>query len=257
MPIGADQKQHLELARDLAAAPEPPLRRGHAWSCPRRSITEAPIVPGDDGRKMSKSYGNTIPLFAPQKALRDALMKYKSDSAPLEAPRNPTARSCTSCTSWSRAKPTRARWRRKLRAGGYGWGHAKQALVAELEAHLAPLRERYRELRADEARLDACSTTAPTARARSPSARWNACAPRSASVVDVQVHAECQADAALARCGADFIIRRAVALGGWASRRGSPCTTASENKPKLSDMRDQRWRTTLWCKVIASFMYHS
>jgi tryptophanyl-tRNA synthetase len=154
VPIGADQKQHLELARDVA------LRVNHHYGegtvvVPEALITEAPIVPGDDGRKMSKSYGNTIPLFAPQKALRDALMKYKSDSAALEAPKEPDGAIVYELYKLVASEDAAAEMASKLRAGGYGWGHAKQALVAELEAHLAPLRERYRELRADERGLDA------------------------------------------------------------------------------------------------------
>jgi tryptophanyl-tRNA synthetase len=153
VPIGADQKQHLELARDIA------LRLNHHYGegtvvVPEALITEAPIVPGDDGRKMSKSYGNTIPLFAPQKALRDALMKYKSDSAALEAPKEPEGAIVYELYKLVASADAAAEMASKLRAGGYGWGHAKQALVSELETHLAPLRERYRDLRADERRLD-------------------------------------------------------------------------------------------------------
>src|SRR5690349_7732670 len=74
VPIGADQKQHLELARDVA------VRLNHRYGegtvvVPEALVTEAPLVPGDDGRKMSKSYGNTIALFAPTKVLRDGIMK--------------------------------------------------------------------------------------------------------------------------------------------------------------------------------------
>jgi tryptophanyl-tRNA synthetase len=153
VPIGADQKQHLEVARDVA------VRINHHYGegtvvVPEALITEAPLVPGDDGRKMSKSYGNAIPLFAPQKALRDALMKFKSDSAPLEAPKQPEGAVVYELYKLVADDAAVAEMARKLRAGGYGWGHAKQELVAALEAHIAPLRERYLALRADEAALD-------------------------------------------------------------------------------------------------------
>jgi tryptophanyl-tRNA synthetase len=154
VPVGADQRQHLEIARDLG------LRVNHHYGdgtlvVPEALITEAPIVPGEDGRKMSKSYGNTIPLFLPPKALRDAMMKYKSDSTPLEAPKEPNGAIVYELYKLVASEADALEMARKLRAGGYGWGHAKQALAAELEAHIAPLRERYLALRADEAGLDA------------------------------------------------------------------------------------------------------
>lgn len=154
VPIGSDQKQHLELTRDVA------VRLNHLYGegtvvVPEALITEAPLVPGDDGRKMSKSYGNSIPLFAPQKALRDGIMKFKSDSAPLEAPKEPDGAVVFELYKLVADEAQAAEMARKLRAGGYGWGHAKQELAAALEAHIAPMRERYLTLRADEARLDA------------------------------------------------------------------------------------------------------
>jgi tryptophanyl-tRNA synthetase len=153
VPIGADQKQHLELARDLA------MRVNHHYGegtvvIPEALIGEAPMIAGHDGRKMSKSYGNTIPLFAPQKALRDALMKYKSDSAALEAPKEPDGAVVYELYKLVASESDASEMAKKLRAGGYGWGHAKQELFAALDAQLAPLRERYTELRADEAQLD-------------------------------------------------------------------------------------------------------
>jgi tryptophanyl-tRNA synthetase len=121
---------------------------------PEALITEAPILPGDDGRKMSKSYGNTIPLFAPPKALRDAILKYKSDSAPLEAPKEPEGAIVFELYKLVASDAQVQEMAEKLRAGGYGWGHAKQELFTVLDAQLAPLRERYAALRADEPMLD-------------------------------------------------------------------------------------------------------
>jgi tryptophanyl-tRNA synthetase len=153
VPIGADNKQHLEIARDVA------VRINHHYGegtvvVPEALITEAPILPGDDGRKMSKSYGNTIPLFAPQAALRDAIMKYKSDSAPLEAPKQPEGAIVFELYKLVASEAQVQEMAGKLRAGGYGWGHAKQELFTALDAQLAPLRERYAALRADERKLD-------------------------------------------------------------------------------------------------------
>ncbi|MFI5307764.1 MAG: tryptophan--tRNA ligase [Polyangiales bacterium] len=153
VPIGADQKQHLELARDAAT------RLNHLYGegtvvVPEALVTDAPIVPGPDGRKMSKSYGNTIPLFAPQKALRDAVMKFKSDSAPLEAAKEPEGALVYELFKLIASEADTRQMADKLRAGGYGWGHAKQALFEALDVQLAPLRARYLELRADETALD-------------------------------------------------------------------------------------------------------
>jgi tryptophanyl-tRNA synthetase len=153
VPIGADQKQHLELARDVA------VRLNHHYGegtvvVPEALITEAPILPGDDGRKMSKSYGNTIPLFAPAKALREAILKYKSDSAPLEAPKEPEGAIVFELYKLVASEAQIAEMAQRLRAGGYGWGHAKQELFGVLDAQLAPLRERFAALRADERMLD-------------------------------------------------------------------------------------------------------
>jgi len=153
VPIGADQKQHLELARDVAARVNHHYGEGTVV-VPEALITEAPILPGDDGRKMSKSYGNTIPLFAPPKALREAILKYKSDSAPLEAPKQSEGAIVFELYKLVASDAQVKEMADKLRAGGYGWGHAKQELFSVLDAQLAPLRERYAALRADEPMLD-------------------------------------------------------------------------------------------------------
>lgn len=154
VPVGQDQKQHIELARDIAT------RVNHLYGegtvvVPQPLIAEAPVVPGFDGRKMSKSYGNTIPLFLPEKALRGAVMKVKSDSTPLEAPKQAEGALVYDLYKLVASPEQAADLAKKLRAGNYGWGHAKQALFEVLEAHLAPMRERYRELRSRPEQLDA------------------------------------------------------------------------------------------------------
>jgi tryptophanyl-tRNA synthetase len=153
VPVGADQKQHVELARDIAQ------RLNHVYGegtvvLPQPVLNDAPLILGLDGRKMSKSKGNSIALFTPQKALRDAIMKYKSDSAPLEAPKEPAGTTVFELYKLVASEADVAEMARKLRAGGYGWGHAKQQLFEALDAHLAPLRVRYLELRADKDALD-------------------------------------------------------------------------------------------------------
>jgi tryptophanyl-tRNA synthetase len=154
VPVGADQKQHLEIARDIA------VRMNHVYGegtvvVPEALITDAPIVPGSDGRKMSKSYGNTIPLFAPSKALRSAILKVKSDSTPLETPKEPEGALVFDLYKLVASEAQTAELAAKLRAGNYGWGHAKQELYEVLEARIAPMRERYSELRKNPEEIDA------------------------------------------------------------------------------------------------------
>ncbi|MFW6051406.1 MAG: tryptophan--tRNA ligase [Myxococcota bacterium] len=154
VPVGKDQKQHLELTRDVA------LRLNHLYGegtvvVPDALIAEAPLVPGTDGEKMSKSRGNTIPLFAPPKQLRKVVMRIATSSEPLEAPKEPEPSTVFQLYRQV-ATPDQTRdMERKLREGGYGWGHAKEDLYHALEAELGPKRALYEELRSDEPRLEA------------------------------------------------------------------------------------------------------
>ena len=154
VPVGRDQVQHLELARDAAA------RLNHLYGddlvkVPEALISEAPLVPGLDGRKMSKSYGNTIPLFAPAAQLQSTVMKIVTGSEGLDEPKEAEGSSVFQLYSLVASEEAQREMATRLRQGGYGWGHAKQALAAALETQLAPLREHYQYLRRDEANLDA------------------------------------------------------------------------------------------------------
>jgi len=153
VPVGRDQVQHLELARDIA------VRVNHLYGdgtvvVPEALITEAPLVPGNDGRKMSKSYDNTVPLFAPAKQLRKEVMKFKSDSTALEDPKEPEGAVVFELYKAVASEAQVQAMAQKLRAGGYGWGHAKEDLFQAIDAEIAPHRERYEALRADEAAID-------------------------------------------------------------------------------------------------------
>jgi tryptophanyl-tRNA synthetase len=152
VPVGRDQKQHLEVARDLAE------RFNHLFGetlvVPEPVIRSEVLVPGLDGRKMSKSYGNTVPLFAPAKELKSAIMKIVTGSEPLEAPKEAEGTTVFAVHKMIASEEQSAELARKLRAGNFGWGHAKQDLFEVLEAELGPKRERYLALRADEAALD-------------------------------------------------------------------------------------------------------
>jgi tryptophanyl-tRNA synthetase len=153
VPVGVDQQQHLELARDIA------VRLNHVYGgdtvvVPRAVITESRQIPGLDGRKMSKSYGNIIPLFEPAAALKKAVMSIQSDSTPLEAPKDPESSYVFQVFRAIASEQQAEQMADRLRAGGYGWGHAKQDLLILLEEQLAPMRERYQQLRNDETKLD-------------------------------------------------------------------------------------------------------
>ena len=155
VPIGQDQKQHLELARDMAE------RVNHVWGAgtlvvPEPFLSEAPLVPGLDGRKMSKSLGNSVPLFEDGKALRKLVMKFVTGSEPLEAPKPSDGTTVFELYKLVASEAEVAAMREKLHAGGaYGWGHAKQDLYEALERELGGRRETFKALRADEAKLDA------------------------------------------------------------------------------------------------------
>jgi tryptophanyl-tRNA synthetase len=153
VPVGQDQRQHIELARDVAN------RVNHVFGAgtlvvPEPVIQEDLLVPGLDGQKMSKSHGNVIPLFATQKELKKIVMSIVSSSEPLEAPKEPEGTTLYTLYTHVAGAEKAELLAQKLRAGGYGWGHAKLDLLSALEDELAPLRERYLKLRADEAELD-------------------------------------------------------------------------------------------------------
>ncbi|MCA9535325.1 MAG: tryptophan--tRNA ligase [Myxococcales bacterium] len=152
VPVGKDQKQHLELCRDVAQ------RVNHVYGegtlvVPEPVIAEGPLVPGTDGEKMSKSRGNTLPLFATEKALRKMVMKIKTSSEALPDPK--PAAGTTVYELLAQVSPSAAPGlAEKLAAGGFGWGDAKQVLFEAIEAELGPKRDHYEALRADEAGLD-------------------------------------------------------------------------------------------------------
>lgn len=153
VPVGKDQKQHVEMARNMAGSfnaiygedilkqPEPILQE------------EVMLIPGLDGRKMSKSYNNTIPLFAPEKQLRKKLMSLKTDSTPLEDPKTLKKTTLGDLFKLFGTKEQMTDLETRLNAGGLGWGHAKQELFEVINESIKEARTRYEELRKDETRL--------------------------------------------------------------------------------------------------------
>ncbi|MCA6073393.1 tryptophan--tRNA ligase [Fulvivirga sedimenti] len=127
VPVGKDQKQHLEMTRDLASAFN--HQYGDTFVIPEARIDESVMtIPGTDGQKMSKSYGNTIDIFLPDKQLRKQVMTIVTDSTPLEEPKNPDTCNVFTLYSLLGSPEQIAELRKNYLGGNYGYGHAKQAL---------------------------------------------------------------------------------------------------------------------------------
>jgi tryptophanyl-tRNA synthetase len=154
VPVGRDQAQHLEIAADLADAFARAYRPG-LLPAPRALVDEQlATLPGLDGRKMSKSYGNTIPLFATARQTEKLVARIVTDSRTPEQPKNPDG--CTLITllrafaAPDTVQPVEARYQH----GGIGYGEVKRLLAAEINAHLQPARDRYQQLLADPRQVD-------------------------------------------------------------------------------------------------------
>lgn len=144
VPVGKDQKQHVEIARDLA------IRFNNEWGDVLRVpepyiLDETAVVPGLDGAKMSKSYGNTIDLFTPPKQLRKKIMSIVTDSTPVEDPKDPENDTIFALYSLFATEEERDALAARYRAGGMGYGDAKKALHEKVEALVAPARDRRNE----------------------------------------------------------------------------------------------------------------
>jgi tryptophanyl-tRNA synthetase len=141
VPVGQDQKQHLEMTRDIAQ------RFNHTYDCEALILPEpytlddTAAVPGTDGQKMSKSYGNTIQMFAPNKQLKKSVMSIVTDSTPVECSKDPKA---VVFQIWDlfASETERAEMAERAAAGGLGYGEVKKDILERLLAYFAPMRER-------------------------------------------------------------------------------------------------------------------
>lgn len=152
VPVGEDQAQHLEIARDIAQK----FNRtyGEILRVPQVVLQkDAKVIPGLDGRKMSKSYDNHIPLFEEPNKLKKMVAKIKTDSLPPEAPKE-TAGSILFELYQLFAKPEQVEEMRTKYAKGIGWGYVKEDLFQALDEHLREPRERYKQLMADTSQID-------------------------------------------------------------------------------------------------------
>jgi tryptophanyl-tRNA synthetase len=157
VPVGKDQVQHVEIARDIAQRINSAYGKDgkEVLRLPKAKLEEnAAIVPGIDGRKMSKSYGNQIPLFAPPKQMEKIVKSIKTDSTPPEEPKDPDASTIFQIYK-AVASPEECNALAERYRAGIGWGDAKKALAERLELELAPARGRYDALMADTKKIDA------------------------------------------------------------------------------------------------------
>ena len=154
VPVGKDQKQHVEMARDMAGSFNSIYGEG-VIRLPQPVIRpDVALIPGIDGQKMSKSYNNTIDIFAPEKALRKQILSIVTDSTPLEDPKSMKDSALGSLYSAFANKEQYEDLETRLQAGGLGWGHAKQELFELVNNSISETRAAYTELRSDEAYLD-------------------------------------------------------------------------------------------------------
>ncbi len=154
VPVGKDQKQHLEFTRDVAERFNHQM--GETFVLPDARIDEqVMLVPGTDGEKMSKSRNNLVRLFAPEKELKQDVMGIVTDSAPLEAPKDPETNNVYKLFKLVAPADAVGAMAEKFRAGGYGYGHAKKELLAALLDGYRTERETYARLMDDKAELDA------------------------------------------------------------------------------------------------------
>ncbi len=148
VPVGRDQKQHVEVTRDIALKFN--QRFGEVFTLPEPSIREdVAVVPGVDGQKMSKSYDNHIELFGEPKAVKQRVMRIVTDSTPLEEPKDPARCNVFALYRLFATKEEQADLADRYRQGGFGYGDAKKALWAVMERELTPFRERREELALD------------------------------------------------------------------------------------------------------------
>lgn len=148
VPVGKDQKQHLEVTRDIAIRFN--NRYGDTLVVPEAMIQEdVAVIPGTDGQKMSKSYGNAIEIFGEGKPVRSKFMKIVTDSTPLEDPKNPDTCNVFALYKLLATPEEQAELRAKYLAGGMGYGVAKQALYEKYDSYFKPMRERRKELAAN------------------------------------------------------------------------------------------------------------
>ena len=153
VPVGKDQKQHIEMTRDLAVKMNETF--GHVFKLPEPRIQAATqTVPGIDGQKMSKSYGNNIDIFGDEKETRKRVMSIVTDSTPVDASKDPANSTIFKLYSLVASKDEIAEMRERFVKGGTGYGDFKKQLFEKLWEYFAPMRKRRQEILSDESYID-------------------------------------------------------------------------------------------------------
>lgn len=154
VPVGKDQKQHVEFARDIAGYFNNTY--GETFKLPEPVINEdSGILPGLDGRKMSKSYDNTIPLFAPSNELKKKIMRIITDSKTPEEPKNPDESTIFQIYKCFANKSEISALRKRFLDGGMGYGEAKTILFEKIDSVISAPRAEYERLLANKSEIDA------------------------------------------------------------------------------------------------------
>jgi tryptophanyl-tRNA synthetase len=153
VPVGKDQKQHIEITRDLAVKMNETF--GPIFKLPEPRIQAATeVVPGIDGQKMSKSYGNNIDIFGGEKETRKRIMSIVTDSTPVEAPKDPEKSTTFQLYSLVASRNEVADMRERFQKGGVGYSDFKKQLFEKLWDYFAPMRNRREEILADKSYID-------------------------------------------------------------------------------------------------------
>jgi tryptophanyl-tRNA synthetase len=154
VPVGRDQVQHIEMAQDIAQS----VNANYGESIlkvPSAAVQdEVAVVPGLDGRKMSKSYNNTIPLFVSEETLHKTIRRIVTNSQPVEEPKDPDVSQIFQLYKLFSDNNEQAALASRYRLGGMGWGEAKEELFRVVNRQLTPIRERYDAIMADIPALD-------------------------------------------------------------------------------------------------------
>jgi tryptophanyl-tRNA synthetase len=153
VPVGKDQKQHIEITRDIATRINEAY--GNVFKLPESRINpQTETVPGIDGQKMSKSYGNNIDIFGDEKETRKRVMSIVTDSTAVESPKDPERSTIVQLYSLFATKDEVAGMRDRFKKGGTGYGDFKKELFEKLWAYFAPMRKRREELLRDKSYID-------------------------------------------------------------------------------------------------------
>jgi len=153
VPVGKDQKQHIEITRDLAVKMNETY--GPIFKLPEARIQPTTeTVPGIDGQKMSKSYGNNIDIFGDEKEMRKRVMSIVTDSAAVDAPKDPATSTIFKLYSIVASKHEIAEMRERFVNGGTGYGDFKKQLFEKLWEYFAPMRKRREEILKDKSYID-------------------------------------------------------------------------------------------------------